>query len=65
MLIILFPSRIAEWTRHNKNKEKDELNDFNDRQVSKSTNFEYLCDFPGAKPHVDYDPRSLKHANVH
>ena len=34
---------------------KSELNDLNDRQVSKSTNFEYLCDFPGTKPHVDYD----------
>ena len=52
-MLILFSGRIAEWTRHNKNKEKEELNDLNDRQVSKSTNFENLCDLPGTKPHVD------------
>ena len=54
-MLILFSGRIAEWTRHNKNKEKGELNDLNDRQVRKSTNFENLCDLPGTKPHVDSD----------
>ena len=52
-MLILFSGRIAEWTRHNRNKEKDELGDLNDRQVRKSTNFENLCDSPGTKPHVD------------
>ena len=52
-MLILFSGRIAEWTRHNKNKEKDELGDLNDGQVRKSTNFENLCDSPGTKPHVD------------
>ena len=34
-MLILFSGRIAEWTGHNKNKEKDELNDLNDRRPSK------------------------------
>ena len=40
-MVVFFSGRIAEWTRHNRNKETD------DRQVS--TNF----DFPEANPHVD------------